>query len=395
MTSPLKIWLISGETSGDMYGARIAEELRKLAEADGRRIAVSGMGGIRMKEAGVEMLADSTELGVVGAIEVVKHIFTFVGLFRKLVRLAEREQPDAVVVIDYPGFNLELAKALWKRRIPVIWFVSPQVWAWKKYRIFKLEKYCRKMLVIFPFEVDVYKVTDLPTEFVGHPLLEMVDARRDPTIVRDPDLLLLLPGSRAMEVNRLLAPMLDTANALAGRHPQLKFVLAAPREKIYRRALEVCGDYRRKHPESPEIKVVLGETARYQQQAGTGLAASGTVTVESAIAGLPLVVVYKMNLITILLAALLIKLYRGFFTMVNVILNRRVFEEFLQYEVKAENLAPAVERILPDGPRRAEVEAGMLELRKELAPTGAVNALAAAARSIYDSVTSSNWKGKK
>ncbi len=386
MSDTLNVWLISGETSGDMYGAEIAAGLRKLAAADRRDIRISGMGGIRMREAGVELLADSTELGVVGVAEVVKHLFTFFAIFRRLVRRAECDRPDAVVMIDYPGFNLEFAKAMWKRDIPVIWFVSPQVWTWKKYRIFKLEKYCRKMLVIFPFEVEVYGVTKLDTEFVGHPLLEMVDARRDPAIVRDPDLVLLLPGSRDMEVSRLLVPMLDSAAELVKRRPNLRFVLTAPRPKIYEKCRVICENYRKKHPASPEIDVRLGGTAEFQQRAAAGIAASGTVTVESAIAGLPLVVVYKMNLFTILLAAVLVKLYRGFFTMVNVILNREAFEEFIQYEVKSANIVPALERILPGGSRREQVENDMAELRRELAPGGRNNALECCAEKIYQTL---------
>ncbi|MDD4817364.1 MAG: lipid-A-disaccharide synthase [Victivallaceae bacterium] len=386
MSKTLNVWLISGETSGDMYGAEIAAALRRLAGTDGCGINISGMGGIRMREAGVELLADSTELGVVGVAEVVKHLFTFFAIFRRLVRRAEADRPDAVVMIDYPGFNLELAKAMWKRGIPVIWFVSPQVWTWKKYRIFKLEKYCRKMLVIFPFEVEVYGVTRLDTEFVGHPLLEMVDARRDPSIVRDRNLVLLLPGSRDMEVSRLLIPMLDSAAELVKRHSELRFVLTAPRPKIYEKCRAICARYREKHPESPEIDVLLGGTAEFQQRAVAGIAASGTVTVESAIAGLPLVVVYKMNLFTILLAAVLVKLYRGFFTMVNVILNREAFEEFIQYEVKSANIVPALERILPGGSRREQVEKDMAELRGELSPDGKTNALECCAEKIYRTI---------
>lgn len=379
-----KIFLVSGETSGDIYAAGIAAALRRLAAVNGDELELSGMGGERSREAGIKLLVDSTELGVMGIVEVFTHIFSIASAFRTLLRAAEAERPDAVVLIDYPGFNLELAKALWRRRIPVIWFVSPQVWAWKKYRIRKLEKYCSRMLVIFPFEPEVYAVTELPTEFVGHPLLDIVDARRDSALTRDPNLVLLLPGSRFMEITRLLKPMLETACRLAARHPALRFELAAPREKIARKCGEIIEKFRRRHPDAPEITVTVGRTAVGQQTAIAGLAASGTVTVESAIAGLPLVVVYRMNWITILIGAVLVRLYRGFFTMVNVILNRELFEEFLQHEVRPGNLVPAMERIMPGGERRAEVEAGMAELRRELSANGNTDALGNAAASIYD-----------
>ena len=366
--APKNIWLIAGETSGEMYGARLATELKDLAAKEGRDLHISGMGGIKMRDAGVDILVDSSELDVIGILEVFKHIFTFIRIFKYLVNKAKTERPDAVVLIDYPGFNMMLAKALHKAGIPVIWYISPQVWAWKKYRIKQLEQYCRKMLVIFPFEVEVYQDTTLDTEFVGHPLLEMVEARRDPAIVRDPDTVVLLPGSRSVEINRLLKPMLETATQLKKRHPALKFVLTAPREKIAKRCQEIYNCFKQRNPDVPDVTILTGETAKYQQLAGTGLAASGTVTVESAIAGLPLVVGYKLNWVTILLASLVVRLYRGFFTMVNIIANREVYQEFLQHHFTPKELVPAVEAILPGGARRAEVEAGMAEVKQLLTP---------------------------
>lgn len=387
-----KLWLIAGETSGEMYGARLAAELQKLAVKNGTKIHISGMGGQKMRQAGVDILVDSSELDVIGILEVFKHIFTFVRIFRYLVNKAKEERPDAVVLIDYPGFNMMLAKALSKAGIPVIWYISPQVWAWKKYRIKQLEKYCRKMLVIFPFEVEVYQDTTLDTEFVGHPLLEMVEARRDPAIVRNPDILVLLPGSRSVEINRLLKPMLETATELKKRHPNLNFVLTAPREKIARRCQEIYNRFKQRHPDTPEVEILLGETAKYQQLAGTGLAASGTVTVESAIAGLPLVVVYRVNWISLLLAAPFIKLFRGFFTMANVIANKMVFEEFLQHHVRKEELIPALERILPGGKRREEVEQDMNGIKHLLAPDKRNGVLKYTAEKIYETINSEAGK---
>lgn len=153
-TKKYNIWIFAGETSGDRYGANLAESLNSIHPD---KIKVSGMGGTAMKKAGIDILVDSTELGVVGIVEVFKHIGTFIKIFKGLVKRAEEEKPDAVILIDYPGFNLRFAKQMYKRNIPVIWYVSPQVWVWGKKRIPKLAKYCKKMLVIFPFEVDVFK----------------------------------------------------------------------------------------------------------------------------------------------------------------------------------------------------------------------------------------------
>ena len=352
-----------------MYGARLARELQALATAEGRQITLAGMGGPAMGQVpGFDRKVDSTELGVMGLVEVLKLLFTFIGIYFKLVRAARKARPEAVVLIDYPGFNLMFALAMYFSRIPVIWYVCPHLWVWGKWRLPVLARICTRMLVIFPFEEEVFAPTPLKAEFVGHPLLDLMAEKHDPTIKRDPDCVLLLPGSRVMEITRLMPPMLQTVKTLARKHPELHFVLSAPREKILRLCTEYYEQARAQDPDFPVIELVTGQTSRYQQEAGTGLAASGTVTVESAIAGLPLVVVYRMNSVTLFLASFVVKLYRGFFTMVNIILNRELFQEFLQNKVTPEYLVPALEKILPGGERRKEVEDGMKEMIELLSP---------------------------
>ena len=361
------IWILSGEASGDMYGAKLAEELRLIAAAKGEEIHIAGMGGPKMIAAGIDIRVDSPELGVIGFVEILKHIFTFINIFFKLVKQAKTERPDRVVLIDYPGFNLLFALVMYCNEIPVIWYVCPHLWVWGKWRLPVLAKICSKMLVIFPFEVEVFAETPLKADFVGHPLVDIVEGRRDPSIVRDPNAFLLLPGSRTMEIERLLPTMLEAVYQLSQKHPQLRFYLSTPRERITNLCLKTISEYREKQPDLPQISVSTGDTGVWQQKAGTGLAASGTVTVESAIAGLPLVVGYRTNWLSIIIAILLqVKLFRGFFTMTNIIANKVVYEEFLQHRFKVENIVPAVERILPDGERRLEVEAEMAEVRQML-----------------------------
>lgn len=360
-----RIWLIAGEASGDLYGAQLAKDLRKLNP----HVELSGMGGVKMKEAGVHILVDSTELGVVGLVEVLGSIFKFIRILFYLLKKAAENPPAAVVLIDYPGFNIRFAKRLKKMGIPVIWYISPQVWVWRKSNIPKLAKYCTKMMVIFPFEVDVYKGSGLDVEFVGHPLVEIVQERRDPALARDPNRILLLPGSRRSETKRLLYPMLRTVSLLKERHPDLEFVVASPRKKVADDVRRDLNEFKEKHPEIslPEIPITCGETARYLQTCTAGFAASGTVTVECAIAGLPLVVAYRLNPVTFLLARLIIrKLFRGAFTMPNIILNRVVFEEFLQHQIVPDVLAGAMERILPGGDRRNQVLADMNEMTDDI-----------------------------
>ena len=221
------IWIMAGESSGDLYGARIASELRRISPG----VRIAGMGGVEMRKAGVDILVDSSELGVVGLIEVLGNLFTFIRILLFFTREAARQRPDAVVMVDYPGFNIRFAKRLWKLGIPVIWYISPQVWVWRKSNIPKLAKYCRKLLVIFPFEPEVWKGSGLDTEFAGHPLVEIVRERTDPSIRRDPERILLLPGSRKSETSRLMEPFLETALLLQQRHPNLKFAISAPRKK--------------------------------------------------------------------------------------------------------------------------------------------------------------------
>ena len=374
-----KIWIIAGESSGDLYGAKLAQDLKRLNP----ETEIAGMGGVKMREAGVRLLVDSTELGVVGVIEVLGILFKIIRIMLFLLKKAEEERPDAVVLIDYPGFNIRFAKRLKKRGIPVIWYISPQVWAWRKSNIPKLACYCTKMMVIFPFEVEVYRGTGLDVEFVGHPLVETVQERRDPALLRDPNQILLLPGSRRSETKRLLYPMLEAAALLKQRHPALHFIISAPREKVANDIRHDLEEFQRERGSAADIPVVYGKTPVLMQTSSAGFAASGTVTVECAIAGLPLVVAYRLNPITFLLARIIIrKLFRNAFTMPNIILNRKVFEEFLQFQATPEALAGAMERILPGGQRRSEAEAGMEEMVRTIS-SGAASAGENAARCIF------------
>ena len=379
-----KFWIIAGEASGDIYGAALAEELRRLGAEKGETVEISGMGGNAMIKAGVNIKVDSTELGVIGIFEVLKSIFTFIRIFFYLLKEVKKDRPDAVILIDYPGFNLRFAKKLYKLGIPVYWYVSPQVWVWGKKRLPVLAKICTKMLVIFPFEVEVYANSGLEAKFVGHPLVDVISARRDPEIVRDPDTFLLLPGSRKNEIDRLLIPMLEVVEELHKKHPALKFILAAPREKIADSCRKKILKFRKKHPELPEITISIGNTGKLQQLAGTGLAASGTVTVECALSGLPLVVGYKLNILTLALAKILVTLYRGFFTMVNIIADKEVYQEFLQWHFCKKEVLPAVEAILPGGSRRQEVEEGMKQVGVLLGSTSKESALSRAAAEMYE-----------
>ncbi len=379
-----KIWILAGEASGDLYGAALTRELHKLGWENGEKVEVSGMGGMLMAAENFRLLVDSTELGVIGIVEILRHIFTFINIFFKLVRIARKERPDTVVLIDYPGFNLLFALVMYFSRIKTVWYVCPHVWVWGKWRLPVLAKICRRMLVIFPFECEVFAKTRLNAEFVGHPLVNIVKKRTDPSVVRDEKCFLLLPGSRRMEIERLMKPMLETVCALAKKHPELYYVVSAPRESAARQCEMIIEDFIRRNPDMPKVKVESGRTAYYLQKAAAGIAASGTVTVECAIAGLPLAVVYKLNWITLLIAGVLVKLYRGFFTMTNIIADKEVFPEFLQRQVNCRNLLPAAESILPGGVRREQVEREMTEVRLSLENASGDSPERAAALKVWE-----------
>jgi lipid-A-disaccharide synthase len=327
-----------------------------------------------MAATGVEILVDSSELGVVGFIEVFRHLGTILRALAVLVEQAERERPAAVVLIDYPGFNLRLARRLHGLGIPVVYYVSPQVWAWKRGRRHQMAAWCRRLLCIFPFEPPHFADTGLEVRFVGHPLLEILAEAREAAAVRDPDLVLLLPGSRRGELERLLPRLLQSAAALRRRQPRLRFVMPLPRPalvEVARRCL---------HEADPElaaaVSIDVGRTRHWMQVAVAGLATSGTVTMEAAILGLPLVSVYRVSWLTYCLGRLLIHGIR-FFTIVNLVADREVFEEFLQGEVRVGRLVPALEAILPGGARREAVLQGMADAVAALGPAGAVSAEAA------------------
>lgn len=347
------VWIIAGEASGDNYGANLAQALRQRRPD----LRLRGMGSEQMRAAGVELFVDSSELGVVGLIEVLKSIRFFFRLLRDVSARAIAERPAAVVLIDYPGFNLRLAERLHRAGIPVVYYISPQVWAWKKGRIPRIARDVDKMLCIFPFEPAVYAGTGLDASFVGHPLLEILaPLRRDPP-PRDPNLVLLLPGSRSSELKALFPDFLRTAAQLQQARPELHFMVPLPRQSCLEQAKSLAAAT--PLPVALSLEYSVGETRQWLSRAAAGLAASGTVTVEAAILGLPLVVAYRLNAVTWHIVKHMVKL--PFVTIANLVTKRCVYEEYLQDDAVPEKLAPALLTILPGGSRHDEVVAGIRE----------------------------------
>ena len=384
MKTEKKIWIFAGESSGDMYGAQLGEEMRRIAAARGEKLSLSGMGGKAMIAAGIPVIVDSTELGVMGVVEVVKLLFKFIAIYIKLVKAARKERPDTVVLIDYPGFNLLYALAMYHSGIKVVWYIAPHLWMWGKWRLPVLGRICAKVLVIFPFEVEVFDKTPLGAVFTGHPLIDIMAQKKDPSIVRDPDLVLLLPGSRKGEISRMLNQILGAVSILKQKHSNLRFRLSAPREQIAEQCRKMIEKFRIKDPDLPEIEISVGDTNFCQQLAGTGIAACGTVTVESAIMGLPLMVGYRLGFINYLTALPYVKPFRGFITMTNIIANAPVCPEAIQYAFDVPRIVEGVESILPGGPRRESTLEGMKKVTAMLCEGNkGRSAVARAAEEIY------------
>ena len=365
-SKPLTCWIVAGEASGDAYGAALATALREAQPG----IRLAGMGAEKMRAAGVETYIDSTELGIVGFVEVLKHLPMLLRLLRKLVRRAAEERPSVVVLIDYPGFNLRLAKKLHALGIRVVWYISPQVWAWKRGRIWKLAKYCRRMLCIFPFEPQCYAPTRLSAEFIGHPLFEQLNPLRAQGGQREENLVLLLPGSRRQELQRLLPDFIHAACLLHRKNPALRFEFAMPRAAIQEFGQSMLA--KMKLPaDAPEFVWSCGQTRERMLVASAAIAASGTVTVEAAMLGLPVVVAYRLGAISWWIGRQLVKLPS--ITIANLVCETTVFEEFLQDDCTPQHLADAVERILPGGIRHDECLQLLDEFTRRLGNAEAVS----------------------
>jgi lipid-A-disaccharide synthase len=361
-----RILVVAGEASGDLHGARLVEALRRLRTG----LVLEGMGGRQMEEAGVRLLADAAQTAVVGGTELWEKRRVLGAALRRLRAQLQAARPDLLICIDFPDFNLLLARSAHRAGIPVCYFISPQVWAWRRWRIRTIRRLVRKMLVLFPFEERLYREAGVDVTFVGHPLLDALagvparDACRAALgLSPDASVVGLLPGSRAAELRRHL-PLLLAAGAMLRRtRPGLRLVLglaptlpAAEVEQAMR-ATGVPAD------------LVLNRTPEVMRAADVLLAVSGTVTLEAAILGTPLVITYRLGWLSALLAWPLIRVpYIG---LPNLVAERRVVPELIQYAATAERLAAAAAEILDSPVRQAAVRAGLAEVRQRLGTPGA------------------------
>lgn len=347
----MRYYIIAGEASGDLHGSNLVKALhRQDAHAD-----VRCWGGDKMEAAGATLVKHYRDLAFMGFVEVLAHLRTIMGNISFCKKDIAAYQPDVLVLIDYPGFNLRIAEWAKQQGIKVVYYISPQVWAWKEGRVKQIKRDVDRMLVILPFEQDFYKKWNFPVTYVGHPLIEVVEQEKviaPAPLPNDKPIIALLPGSRAQEIKVKLPIMLE----MTERFPQYRFAVAqAPSQpdELYR---EIIG--------KKDVLLVKGKTYDLLKQAKAGLITSGTATLETALFGVPQVVCYKGNAISFWLATKLVSV--KYISLVNLIMDKPVVTELIQNDLTPNNLERELKKLLSDGADRDAVLADYRELWHKL-----------------------------
>ncbi|MGA8890427.1 MAG: lipid-A-disaccharide synthase [Anaeromyxobacteraceae bacterium] len=368
---PEGILIVAAEASADVHAARALEELQEIRPG----VQAFGVGGPRLRAAGLEALYPAEDLNVMGLVEVLPKIPRILAVMRGLREAAEARRPKVALLVDSPDFNLRLAKHLKKLGVKVIYYVSPMIWAWRSGRARKIARVVDRMLCILPFEERFYEGTGVSARFVGHPFAERAppgDAagyRRALGLPEGRTVVALLPGSRRSEIDRIFPPMLDAAERIRTLHPDVQFVVpVAPTlsEEALRPALA-------RHA-TLDVRLVAGRADEAVGASDAALVKSGTSTLETALMNRPMVVVYKLAWLSYWLGRLLV--HMSHFALVNILAGRTVVPELLQQEASPERMAAEIERLLSDpGARRAQLD-GIAEVRRSLGEPGAARRVA-------------------
>jgi lipid-A-disaccharide synthase len=379
-----EVMIVAGEASGDLHGANLVRAM----QAQEPNLRFCGMGGQALREAGVELLCDAAKLAVVGLVEVLSHLGDILRARRALIERMRDHRPALLILIDYPDFNLLLAKQAKKLGIPVFYYISPQIWAWRSSRVHAIKRLTDRVAVILPFEQAFYAQYGYQVDFVGHPLMDSVKPGLSPAAFRDlhrieptRKLVGLLPGSRRKEVAALLPDFLAAAELLAKDRPQDYTFLIPQAPTISRALLEAHGlaawrdrfDYR----------IITEDRYAMMAACDAAAAASGTVLLELAILGVPTVAAYRVSPHTYFLGRLLIRSVR-FFSLVNLIGEREIIPELLQKEVTPERIAQQLQAMLEDAGTRTSILAGLQEVKTRLGAPGASERAAAVALDILN-----------
>lgn len=371
-----KILIVAGETSGEAHAARLAAALRRREP----KCRLFGVGGASMRAAGVELVAEE-DLGVIGFAEVVRRLPVLRRVQREVERVLKEEGPDLFVPVDYPGLNLRLCLAAKCAQVPVMYYISPQVWAWGRGRVKRIADRVDRMVTILPFEKALYEQAGVDVEFVGHPLLESIepevsghDFRREVGIDPADRVVGLLPGSRRDEVSRLLPLMLHAGDLIRRRIPEIHLLVAAASEE---RARQI----RRMYPDiAARVGILTGRTRAVIQASEVVLVASGTATLEAACLETPMVVLYRLSLLSWLIGRALVRVPH--IALANLVAGDRVVPELIQREATPSKAAAEALQLLESEPRRSSVSAALARVRDRLGTPGASDRAASLALSM-------------
>lgn len=353
----MKVAVVAGEASGDLHAADVIRELKRMNGT----VESFGIGGDLLERQGTRLLRHAREMGIVGLFNVLRHLGMFLRIFRELTSTIERERPDVVLLVDYPGFNLRVAKKCKALGLRVVYYISPQIWAWRRGRVKQIARVVDHMIVILPFEEDFYRRHGVPVTYVGHPLVEQLAVPRRPQPKPGVLRLALLPGSRRMEVGSLLPPMIDAVEILRRDFKVEAFVMQAPTigyaelEQVIR-------------AKGSDVSIVPHDRGEAVSAADVALSSSGTATLECAVLGTPVVVMYKLSAATFFVARKLVRLPD--ISLVNIIAGRRIVPELLQHEVTGARIAAEVKAII-DAQRYSQIREDLREVKEKLGGAGA------------------------
>lgn len=373
----INIMVLAGEQSGDIHGGNLCREIRELSPG----VTLFGMGGDSMEEAGVELVQRIGRTGVVGFWEVFKDIGQYRKIFNRLVSVMEERRPDAVILIDYPGFNIRFARRAHQQGVRVIYYISPQLWAWGRWRVKKIKRFVDKMVVIFPFEKDFYAAYGINVAFVGHPLVGTLDRGltkegcRKLLGITDSPVIGLLPGSRHSEVEKILPFLLETAGLLRERLPGAVFLLPVASPQL-RPLIEESV-----RSTSVEIRLLEGSNQEILVASDLLILASGTVTLEAAVFATPMIIVYKVSFFSWISARILLTI--PFIGLVNIVAGKLVVPEFIQYQARPDRVARAALEILDRTEAREEMIRELAVVSERLGRPGASRR---AARVVLDTI---------
>ena len=359
------IYFVAGEVSADNHGAALMRFLRELDPS----LKFIGRGGSQMQQvAGAQFKNWIGEAAVLGLWEVLRKYGYFREQFRQTLSEIQESKPDAVVLIDYPGFNLRLARALRRQSHSekTIYYISPQVWAWNRRRIKKMARFIDLVLCIFPFETDLYAASGLRAVFVGHPMIERLETQKIDNR-RDSNLIGLFPGSRSREVRKIFPVMIETARRLLQFNPTLHFQVAAASEELAREMSEMLRA--KQLADGQTVEIAVGQTAAIMQRAFLGIVASGSATLEAAYFRMPFVLIYKVAWPTYVAARLVVNV--DFLGMPNLLAGKEVVPEFIQHEAKPDAIVKAVRLLMEDSPARDRMISDFDATTSKLGGTGA------------------------